>query len=94
VVGACGCAQASNINKSLSALGNVIMALADLSDGRTRHVHFRDSKLTFLLKVPWRVPRPRRKPRHADGRTAGLCLFVCAWRPSLLSCMRSLLFIL
>ncbi|EKX45559.1 hypothetical protein GUITHDRAFT_55963, partial [Guillardia theta CCMP2712] len=42
--------EASNINKSLSALGNVIMALADISDGKARHVHYRDSKLTFLLK--------------------------------------------
>ena len=36
--------------RSLSALGNVIMALADMSDGKARHVHYRDSKLTFLLK--------------------------------------------
>ena len=43
--------EASNINRSLSALGNVIMALADMSDGKARHVHYRDSKLTFLLKV-------------------------------------------
>jgi kinesin family protein 15 len=42
--------EASNINRSLSALGNVIMALADMSDGKARHVHYRDSKLTFLLK--------------------------------------------
>ena len=42
--------EATNINKSLSALGNVIMALADVSDGKARHVHYRDSKLTFLLK--------------------------------------------
>jgi len=26
------------------------MALADMSDGKARHVHYRDSKLTFLLK--------------------------------------------
>ena len=36
--------------RSLSALGNVIMALADMSDGKARHVPYRDSKLTFLLK--------------------------------------------
>lgn len=34
-----------NINRSLSALGNVIAAL---SEGRTRHVPYRDSKLTHV----------------------------------------------
>lgn len=38
------------INKSLSALGNVINSLVDLSEGKSRHVHYRDSKLTFLLR--------------------------------------------
>ena len=42
--------EASAINKSLSALGNVIKALVDLADGKERHVPYRDSKLTFLLK--------------------------------------------
>ena len=42
--------QASNINKSLSALGNVIHALSDVAAGKQRHVHYRDSKLTFLLR--------------------------------------------
>ncbi|XP_031571962.1 kinesin-like protein KIF15 isoform X2 [Actinia tenebrosa] len=42
--------EASSINKSLSALGNVIMALVDMTHGKQRHVHYRDSKLTFLLK--------------------------------------------
>lgn len=44
--------EASNINKSLSALGNVINALAEKqgSGGARRHVHYRDSKLTFLLR--------------------------------------------
>jgi kinesin family protein 15 len=42
--------EASSINKSLSALGNVIMSLADISAGKSRHVPFRDSRLTFLLK--------------------------------------------
>eukprot|EP00326_Haptolina_ericina_P030535 CAMPEP_0181170884 /NCGR_PEP_ID=MMETSP1096-20121128/1605_1 /TAXON_ID=156174 ORGANISM="Chrysochromulina ericina, Strain CCMP281" /NCGR_SAMPLE_ID=MMETSP1096 /ASSEMBLY_ACC=CAM_ASM_000453 /LENGTH=200 /DNA_ID=CAMNT_0023258477 /DNA_START=1 /DNA_END=599 /DNA_ORIENTATION=+ len=36
-----------NINKSLSALGNVIGAL---TDGRCTHVPYRDSKLTQLLE--------------------------------------------
>ncbi|XP_077581597.1 kinesin-like protein KIF17 [Stigmatopora nigra] len=39
--------EASKINLSLSALGNVISALAD---GRSRHVPYRDSKLTRLLR--------------------------------------------
>jgi hypothetical protein len=43
--------EASNINRSLSALGNVINALVVVEQGKQRHVHYRDSKLTFLLKV-------------------------------------------
>ena len=43
-------AEASGINQSLSALGNVILSLVDLSHGKQRHVPYRDSKLTFLLK--------------------------------------------
>ncbi|XP_042328737.1 kinesin-like protein KIF3C [Sceloporus undulatus] len=39
--------QASKINLSLSALGNVISALVD---GRSTHVPYRDSKLTRLLQ--------------------------------------------
>nr|CCA19403.1 kinesinlike protein putative [Albugo laibachii Nc14] len=42
--------EAGSINKSLSALGNVIMGLVNKSAGKACHVHFRDSKLTFLLK--------------------------------------------
>eukprot|EP01022_Parablepharisma_sp_SALTPOND_P031245 TRINITY_DN790_c0_g1_i2.p1 TRINITY_DN790_c0_g1~~TRINITY_DN790_c0_g1_i2.p1 ORF type:complete len:611 (-),score=94.86 TRINITY_DN790_c0_g1_i2:2558-4390(-) len=42
--------EAGKINKSLSALGNVINSLVDISQGKSRHVHYRDSKLTFLLK--------------------------------------------
>lgn len=36
------------INKSLSALGNVINAL---TDGKSKHVPYRDSKLTRVLQV-------------------------------------------
>ena len=43
--------EAGSINRSLSALGNVIMALVDIAHGKTRHVHYRDSKLTFILRV-------------------------------------------
>jgi hypothetical protein len=42
--------EAGQINKSLSSLGGVISALVDISAGRTRHVHYRDSKLTLLLR--------------------------------------------
>lgn len=42
--------EAAQINKSLSALGNVIMSLVDVANGQKRHVHYRDSKLTFLLR--------------------------------------------
>ena len=46
--------EVGSINKSLSALGNVIMALGDIANGKSRHVHYRDSKLTFLLRVSFR----------------------------------------
>lgn len=42
--------EAGMINKSLSALGNVINSLVEIGEGRQRHVHYRDSKLTFLLR--------------------------------------------
>lgn len=43
--------EAGNINKSLLALSNVINALVEQSStGRQRHIHYRDSKLTFLLR--------------------------------------------
>lgn len=34
----------------MSILGNVINALVDVDNGRARHIHYRDSKLTFFLK--------------------------------------------
>ena len=40
--------EAKNINKSLSALGNVIAALAE---GNKTHIPYRDSKLTRILQV-------------------------------------------
>lgn len=39
--------EAKTINKSLSALGNVINAL---TDGKSSHVPYRDSKLTRVLQ--------------------------------------------
>lgn len=41
--------EGAQINKSLSALGNVIKAL---TSGGNAHVPYRDSKLTRLLQVP------------------------------------------
>ena len=42
--------EAGQINKSLSALGGVIQSLVDISQGKSRHVPYRDSKLTMLLR--------------------------------------------
>ncbi|PRW34071.1 phragmoplast orienting kinesin 2 [Chlorella sorokiniana] len=42
--------EATAINKSLSALGNVIMSLVDQQHGRSRHIPYRDSRLTYLLQ--------------------------------------------
>lgn len=45
--------EGSNINKSLTTLGLVISALADQSTSKTKNkfVPYRDSVLTWLLKV-------------------------------------------
>ena len=43
--------EASSINRSLSALGHVIMALAEVQRGAHRHVPYRDSRLTYLLQA-------------------------------------------
>ena len=45
--------EAGNINKSLTVLGHVMKALVQQSisnDNKHRHIHYRDSKLTHLLK--------------------------------------------
>ena len=43
--------EAGLINKSLSTLGNVISSLTTAHSGhRARHICYRDSKLTFLLR--------------------------------------------
>lgn len=42
--------EAKTINKSLSALGNVINALTCGPTGRGNHIPYRDSKLTRILQ--------------------------------------------
>ncbi|KAK1418537.1 hypothetical protein QVD17_27682 [Tagetes erecta] len=42
--------EAKTINKSLSALGNVINALTSSQQGKANHIPFRDSKLTRILQ--------------------------------------------
>lgn len=42
--------EAGQINKSLATLGSVINALVESAHGKARHIHYRDSKLTFLLR--------------------------------------------
>ncbi|KAI5073586.1 hypothetical protein GOP47_0011599, partial [Adiantum capillus-veneris] len=42
--------ESGSINRSLSALGNVIKALLETAEGKIRHIPYRDSKLTYLLK--------------------------------------------
>ncbi|XP_077998394.1 kinesin-like protein KIF28 [Glandiceps talaboti] len=42
--------EAKSINKSLSALGNVIKALVSVGAGKNAHIPYRDSKLTMLLQ--------------------------------------------
>ncbi|GJN23300.1 hypothetical protein PR202_gb10936 [Eleusine coracana subsp. coracana] len=43
--------EATNINKSLSTLGLVITNLIAVSNKKSHHVPYRDSKLTFLLQA-------------------------------------------
>ena len=42
--------EAGNINKSLMNLGHVINSILESNDGKVRYIHYRDSKLTYLLK--------------------------------------------
>eukprot|EP00931_Biecheleriopsis_adriatica_P073701 TRINITY_DN47934_c0_g1_i1.p1 TRINITY_DN47934_c0_g1~~TRINITY_DN47934_c0_g1_i1.p1 ORF type:complete len:903 (+),score=160.88 TRINITY_DN47934_c0_g1_i1:43-2709(+) len=56
--------EAIEINKSLSALGDVIGAVAEQARGQRRHVPYRNHKLTCLL-------------RDAVGGTAKVLMYVC-----------------
>ncbi|XP_062002494.1 kinesin-like protein KIN-1 [Rosa rugosa] len=62
--------EAKTINKSLSALGNVINALTCGSPGKAYHIPYRDSKLTRLLQ----------DALGGNSRTALLCC--CSPSPS------------
>lgn len=42
--------EAGKINKSLMQLGHVIKSLLEIAEGKKCHIHYRDSKLTHLLK--------------------------------------------
>ena len=42
--------EACKINQSLSALGNVIQSLTDPKGANSKHIPYRDSKLTRLLE--------------------------------------------
>lgn len=42
--------EAGMINKSLFVLGTVIKALSEKTANKQQHIHYRDSKLTFLLR--------------------------------------------
>jgi hypothetical protein len=52
--------EATKINLSLSALGNVISALVD---GKSGHIPYRDSKLTRLLQVGVHKAQGAHRPR-------------------------------
>lgn len=43
--------KSPNYNPFISSFRLVIMTLVDVANGRSRHVPYRDSRLTFLLQV-------------------------------------------
>lgn len=45
-----GTKEAGNINRSLMVLGLVIKGLVEISEGKKRFLHYRDSKLTHFLR--------------------------------------------
>ena len=55
--------EGCNINKSLHTLGQVISALADNATNKSKpkHIPYRDSVLTWLLKVSCLIQKALRK---------------------------------
>jgi hypothetical protein len=68
------------INKSLSALGDVVAGLAQRGSSKSGHVPFRNSKLTCVVHVG----------RSTRSGLAQLCLFdvrrLVGWRNAAVSC--------
>ena len=58
--------EATKINLSLSALGNVISALVD---GKSKHIPYRDSKLTRLLQASCSNRSADQGSTHHSGLT-------------------------
>jgi kinesin family protein C1 len=46
-----GLTEAKNINRSLSALQDVLLALQKKKGNTAQHIPYRNSRLTYLLKV-------------------------------------------
>lgn len=61
--------EANKINLSLSALGNVISALVD---GKSKHVPYRDSKLTRLLQDSLGKKGSDLRGQHEDNHDSSL----------------------
>jgi kinesin family member 5 len=58
--------EAKKINQSLSALGNCINALTKGGGGKKAHVPYRDSKLTFILRVLLIIEQEREQERERE----------------------------